>query len=361
MKMRIVFVLCCLILLSSCGSKSDDQLTVGVLVPLTGEAAVLGKEVQQAVQLAADNYNAISDEEISVVFEDSRCFGKDAVSAFHKLVSINRVQAIVGPLCSSETLAIAPLAELNKVVVVSPASTNPSISLAGEYIFRVIPSDALQGKAGADLVWKSGLKSGAVLYVQNDYGVGLKDVFKFRLKELGGVLLAEEGYVQGSSDFRTQIAKIKEKNPEFVYLVSLPGEGGLILKQLREMQLGVSVFGAEGIRDPSVIKVAGEAAEGLVITYPQQIQSERRTTFVNLYKERYGSEPGTFAAEGYDAFNIIAVAYRGADDVSKIKDVLYKIKNFQGASGPITFDANGDVDKPYAAQIVRNGEFVDLQ
>jgi len=362
----IIFLVDSVLFFSSCTSQNHQQETevlhIGALLPLTGDAAVLGKEVQQAIQLAADRYNAGNDNHIKVYFEDTRCSGKDAVSGLQKLMSINDVQALIGPLCSSATLAVAPIAEQNAILLLSPASTNPTISDAGDYIFRVIPSDALQGKVGAELVYNQGMRNGAVIYLNNDYGVGLKNVFVDTFTALDGNIVAEEAYEVGAADFKTQITKIKQKDPSFVYIVALPGEGGQLLKQLRELQIAVPLFGAEGIKDPSVIEVAGNAAEGLIITFPQQTNSPERKTFFSAYKKLHGAEPGTFAPEGYDTFNIIAMAYEiNGGSRTKMKDALYAIKDFPGTSGIITFDAKGDVNKPYVALVVKNGEFVAFE
>jgi len=367
-KINILFIfLITILIISGCGLNSQkkitkETLTIGALLPLTGDAAVLGKEVQQAIKLAADRYNeGNSDKQINVIFEDTKCNGRDAVTGLQKMLTIDNVEALIGPICSAATLAVAPIAEQYEIILISPASTNPTISDAGDYIFRVVPSDDIQGKAGARIIYDMKFRNGAVLFTNNDYGVGLKDVFIDSFYLLGGNIVAEEAFEQGAADFKTQLTKIKQANPSFIYIVAYPGEAGILLKQIQEMDLSVGLFATEGIKDPSVLESAGEAAEGLILTFPEQVKSKEYNHFATLYLVQYDVDPGTFAAEGYDAFNIIALAYELSETPQDMKDALNALENFNGASGIITFDEHGDVDKPYIPLIVIKGEFIPFE
>ncbi len=342
-------------------TSEDTVIKIGVMMPLTGDTAVYGVGVKNAVEMAVAEINAnkmLQGKQIQLVIEDSKCLPKDASTSVNKLISEDHVLAIVGELCSSATLAAAPVAEASQTVMISPASTSPKITDAGDYIFRDIPSDALQGVVGADLVYTSGYRNVALLYINNEYGVGLKDVFKNRFLSVDGEVITEETFEQGATDFRTQLTKINDAAPDAIYLVALPAEAGLLLKQAAELGMNIPFIGTEGMKDPSVIEVAKEAAEGLVLTTPKPNSDAHNQAFVTNYKQQYGSEPALFAAEGYDAMQLLALAIKNSDGSHQgVKDALYQIKSYLGASGTITINNKGEVEKPYSYFKVENGKF----
>jgi branched-chain amino acid transport system substrate-binding protein len=160
----------------------SDEIKIGAILPLTGEAAEYGEDAKLGIDLAVEEINAaggINGKMIQVVYEDSQATPSQGVAAIQKLITVDKVPVIIGAMASSVTLAIAPIAEENKVVLLSPASTAPQITEAGDYIFRNEVSDAYGGKAQAELTWDElGIKNVAILCINNDYGVGTADTFK---------------------------------------------------------------------------------------------------------------------------------------------------------------------------------------
>ena len=332
--------------------KELSQLRVGVMVPQSGDAASYGESVKRGVQLAKKELGA---EHVVFEFEDSKCDGKEAVSSINRLISAINVTAVIGELCSSATLPAAPIAEENQVVMISPASTAPTLTEAGDFIFRTVPSDALQGTFGAQLVYDKGHRKLAVLYVNDDYGVGFDGVLKKEFPALGGEIVASEAVARQSADVRTQLTKIKNANPEAIYLISnSPDTGVTALKQIKELGIEVTVFASEGLKSDDITSAAGDAAEGMIVSSV----SSGSADFSNSHAGEYGVEPGPFAAQAYDAVKALVLASQtGATTGSEIRDALYDL-SFEGASGYIDFDQNGDITGNYEVFVVQDGKFV---
>lgn len=342
---------------------SDNEIKIGAVLPLTGPNAQWGIPPQRGALLAVEEANAdggINGKKIVLLSEDSQCEPQKGVSAFRKIISDKDIKAVLGAVCSSVTLAIAPIAEKNKIILISPASTNPKISQAGDYIFRVIPSDALRGKVFAEYLYNKGYRKVAILYINNDGGRGNRDAFAERFKQLGGKIVLEESYEQDATDVRSQLTKIKHSDAEAVVVVSYLGDTPIVMKQAKELGLSKPLyFQTEAVEDPNVLKAAGKAAEGVIYILPAPPEGKAYEEFKAKYREKYGKDPELFAAEAYDAVNLILQAIRsnnGLVDPDKIKEFLYSVKNYQGASGIITFDKNGDVLKPMAIKQIKNGK-----
>lgn len=328
-----------------------QTVKIGLMAPLTGDAASYGEGVKKGAELAKKRL----DMNIELVVEDTKCDGKEAASAANKLISVDKVATIIGELCSSATLAAAPVAEQNRVVLISPASTSPQLTTAGDYVFRTVPSDALQGDFGAKLVYGKNLQKLAVLYSNEDYGIGFNKVLTESFKQQGGEVVASEGAERGSTDLRTQLTKIKIAQPDAVYIITnSPAQAGSAIKQIRELGITASIFGAEGLKSDEVTTAAGSAAEGLIVSSVSSGNAE----FVSAHKTEFNSEPGPFSAQGHDALLALAEAVRkGGANGEAIKNALYQVE-FDGASGRIKFDANGDVAGNYDVYVVQNGQFV---
>lgn len=328
-----------------------QAVKIGFMGPLTGDAASYGESIKKGVELAKKDANI---KNLEIVYEDTKCEGKDAVSAVTKLVSVDKVAAIIGDVCSGATLAAAPVANDNKVVMISAASTSPKITDAGEYLFRVIPSDALQGEFGAQLVYDKGYRKLAILYSNEEYGVGFQEVLKKSFETRGGKVVKREAFNRNVTDVRTQLVKIKAQNPDALYLISnSPASSVAALKQLKTLRMKVAVFGSEGLKSADLLTSAKDAAEGLIITSVAVGNAE----FTEKHKKEYNADPGPFAAQGYDAFMALSkVIEKGTKTGEEIKEALGGLE-FDGVSGKIVFDSNGDVEGNYDVYTVKGGAF----
>jgi len=346
------------------GLNPAADIVIGATLPLTGDAAAWGKNTQDGIELALQGVNGqggVRGRKVRVQYEDTRALAKDAVSAYNKLVSIDKVAAIIDDSVSSCTLAMAPLATRDRVAILATGATAPSISGISPYVFRIWNSDAYEGEVAAShAVEIAGLKKLAILYINNDYGVGLRQVFAEQVQKKGGQIVATEAFDQSATDMRAQLTKIKGAAPDGIYLVGYPKEIPIALRQAKELGLNVAKIGTVAMQDEQLTKAAGDAAEGLVFPYPKEPLTEETKRFKEAFKTKYGKEPGITADVGFDAVNMIVAAMKASSGAGgdQIRDGLKSLKDFPGASGVMSFDTKGDVHKPMGMRLVKNGSFV---
>lgn len=357
----------CVLSLNSCAEKKAEIIKIGAMLPLSGDASQYGEWGKNGISLAVDEINSkggIKGNKIEVIYEDDAADPKKGVSAVNKLISIDKVKVIIGPIPSAVTLAIAPICEKNKVVVLS-SSSNPTITHAGDYIFRNWPSDDFEGLAMAEYAIKMKFNRIAVFHINNEYGLGIARVFEEQYLKLGGSVLITEAFMQGSSDMRTLLTKIKSYNPDAIYLIGHTKENGHIVKQARDLGIKAQILGTVGIEGPDFLSIAGEKAEGVVYTAPA-FDPDAQDPVIKIYQEsyvkKYGKKSEIFAATAYDALKIITLMIQKYDnDPDKIKAGLYKLKNYPGVSGVTSFDENGDVIKPVIFKTVKNKQYTIIK
>ncbi|MBI2669431.1 penicillin-binding protein activator [Candidatus Woesearchaeota archaeon] len=354
-KYAVSLLICILFLVVACAPAQQpsktDTVNIGFMAPLSGDAASYGLSILKGAQVAVEQAGVTN---VKLIAEDSKCDPKEAVSAINKLITVDKVQAIVGEVCSGATLAAAPIAEQNSVVLISSASTSPKITTAGDYIFRSVPSDAHQAAFGAELVVKK-YKKLAILYSNEEYGAGFNSVLKEAFPKLGGEIVASEAVERGSVDLRTQLTKIKNSKADAIYIISnSPDSAVAALKQIKELGINAAIFGSEGLKSQAILDGAGNAAEGMILTSV----TSGNIGFLTKHKQKYGVEPGPFAAQAHDAFKALALAIKnGAAAGPQIRNELYKV-SFDGAAGSVRFDSNGDLaTASYEVYKVEKGKF----
>jgi len=343
----------------------EESIKIGAILPLTGEIATLGQSAKTGLELAVEQINkegGINGRNLEVIFEDGRCDAKEATSAANKLVNVDKVPVIFGAVCSSGTLAAAPIVESGKTILFSPCSSSPDITNAGDYIFRNYPSDNFQGKESAKFIYNNlELKNVALLYCLSDWCMGIAEVFKPAFSELGGTVVVEESYEQTDRDLKTQLTKIKQSNPDIIYFLGYTEAAIIGLKQIKELGINAKILGADAWDDPKIAEEAKDAAEGILFTVPSTPLSEEFKTAMEV---KTGTKTITACTpQIYDGVNIIAELMRKVGtDSTKIKDELYKVTNYEGVSGIITLDKNGDlVDANYEIKTVTNGQVVPYE
>lgn len=373
----IIIVIVIAVVLISTSSKDTDEINkditnqeeivekenikIGFIGPLTGDVAAIGQAAKSSVQLAVEEINAkggIDGRLIEVIYEDAKCSGKEASNAGNKLISVNNVNYIVGSVCSSATLAVAPLAEQAQTVLISPCSSNPSITDAGDFIFRAYPSDLFQGKFAAEYVYNElDARKAAIMASQNDWSEGLKNTFKENFERLGGEITTIQEFPQASSDLRSQLTKVKQTDPDIIYMPAYPESTVNGLKQAKEMGIETSKFlGADTWVDQTIWDQAKGFSEGAMFAAPS---SDTPQEFKDKFTQRFeGQEPNLCSVQAYDIINIFAglIEELGDDPVS-VKNELYNVKDYKGVSGMITFDENGDLaTAEYDLMIVKDGK-----
>lgn len=346
-------------------AKKEKEIKIGVITPLTGEGATYGEATKRGVDLATEEINqkgGINGKKIRLVYEDDQIKPEVGTKVIQKLISIEKVPVIIGAFGSSVSLAIAPVAEKNKVVLFSASSTADALKDAGDYFFRNVPPNSKQGESAAEFaIEKLKAKNAAVLYMNNDYGISLAKAFENFFKQKGGSILITENYNPGDRDFRTQLSKIKDKQPSIVFYPGHYQESGLILKQAKELVIKSVFIGGDGSYSPELIIIAGDAAEGSYYTLMAMgygVSDEEIKRFTDVFKSKYGVEPDVYSAYAYDALKIIAQAIQnGGYNSEGIKNALYRTKDFKGVTGTTSFDKFGEVDKPFYIYKVKNGKF----
>jgi branched-chain amino acid transport system substrate-binding protein len=330
--------------LASCSKAESNSVKIGGIFPLSGQVAVYGVECKNGVDLAIEEINAaggINGKPVVLVSEDDEGNPDKTVNAFKKLSTKDGVKVVIGSLTSGCTQAITTLSQASKVVQIAPAATAPAITDAGDFIFRACFIDPFQGTVGGKFAAETlGKKRAAILYdIGNDYSVGLADNFKIAFTKAGGSIVSEESYATNDKDFNAQLTKIKNANPDVVYLPDYYGTVALIAKQLRAQGINVPMVGADGW--DGLTSNAGDEVLGGYYSNHYAVDSTEPAVkkFVESFRAKYNKDPNSFAALGYDCVYLIrdAIVAAGAEDSIAVRDALAKTDG-DYVTGHLTFD-----------------------
>jgi branched-chain amino acid transport system substrate-binding protein len=362
----VVIVALAIILVITQTKKEPGEIKIGVILPLTGPAAKYGNWTREGMEFAAEGINKQQKRiRIRILFEDTGGKPEQGVNAINKLIKYDKTPVVTGAILSQETLAVAPIAEKNKIVLLSGASSE-EIREAGDYIFRIRESSRSHGEKAAEFALTVSKQAG-VLFLNAENGISYANEFKRLYEEGGGDILLWEKYNEGETDFRTYLVKIRERDLKVVYIPGLVAEIAIILRQAKEMGISSIFISSPGAEHPKLIEIAGEAAEGLVYTYPYFDVSlgEKNSLvkeFVDGYVKKYRHNPEFLAAYGYDAIILLTeVIKKYGYKADAIKNGLYKIKKFPGVGGEFSFDEYGEVTKPVILKHVKDKEFQILK
>ncbi|NUN06349.1 MAG: ABC transporter substrate-binding protein [Bdellovibrio sp.] len=353
MKRLILAALLTLPLLVGC-TKKENEILIGEYDSLTGSDATFGLSTNKGVRLAFEEINAaggVKGKKLGLITLDDQGKNEEAASAVTRLITQNKVVAILGGVASGRSKAAAPIAQSNSVPFVSPASTNPDVTKAGDYVFRVCFIDPFQGFVMAKFSSENlKHKKVAILRdVKNDYSVGLADVFSAEFKKRGGEIVADSSYQAGDIDFKAQLTQIRSKNPDGIYVPGYYTEVGLIAQQARQLGIKAPLMGGDGWDSDKLSEIGKEAINGNYYSNHYTVESSDPavTEFIKKFKAKYNETPDALAALGYDAARILAAAIERSPDLSgkAIRDELAKTKDFGGVTGKITLNENRDAVK----------------
>ena len=358
--------------LPACSKKSESkEIKIGAILPLSGDNATYGTALKRGMDLAIDSINArggINGKKLIVIFEDSQGEPSKGVTVFNKLTKVDKVPMIIGDMFSAGTLAIAPIAEKQKVVLLSPTASAVDLTNAGDYIFRIYPSDSYDGTYLADFArTRLNANTVSIIYLQVTSIAAVSQVFKEKFESLGGKILSTESYKEGDTDFKSQLLKANSVNPDIIFIPGYLREMALQLKQAKELGIRKPFLSISTFYDSKIFELSGDASEGVLFSSPAFDTSSavpEIVKFVTLYKSRYNNQiPDILSGYGYDVVNIAAHAFTTATNITSenIKASLYQIKNYPGVTGKTSFDANGDVIKELRIMQVKNGKFVPYQ
>jgi len=350
-------------------ARDKDTITIGVILPLTGDTAVYGQSLKNGIELAVEEVNnqgGIHIKEpkgiktLELMIKDSKGSEEEGVKAINDLIFKNKIKVIIGAATSSVTLAIAPIAQENNTILLSPASSSPEISAAGDYIFRNYPSDMVEGEKMATIAVKNlDAKRICVFAINNKYGQGIKGVFIKKFRSLGGETLKVFNYMPGTMDFKEMVAEAKALNPDTVYLAGYARDLAQLLKEMQAQEfdcikISTSAFTEEGR------KLSQGADEMLIFPRCDIDLTDSRPmvqNFIKQYKLKYSEEPDYNAAYGFDSVKILAHALkRRGDDPGDVQIDLLGLQEFEGVTGIIGFDRQGDVMTYPKIFVIKDGE-----
>jgi branched-chain amino acid transport system substrate-binding protein len=350
-------------------SNETGPIKIGFIAPLSGDAAAYGEPMRNAVQVVTNQVNAaggIDGRQVEVIYEDGKCVGTNASLAAQKLATVDKVTAMIVGACSGEAMAAAPIAEENKIVLMSPAASTPALSTAGDYIFRVAPSDSASAKRMAELMVEKGYKKVAIISEQTDYGQGLKTAFEQNAQEKGIELVYNESFATDIFDFKPFGVTINKSGADALFINAQTGATATKIAKVVRDQGGKMQYFTYFLTGDDFVK-SGPTVDGTIILDVDAIANTAvNNIFMADYKAAYKADPAyaLFAVAGYDATKIIFDAIdKVGTDSTKIKNYLYKMPAYNGIMGNLTFDKNGDPvgNDVFIAKQIKNGTLVELK
>jgi branched-chain amino acid transport system substrate-binding protein len=354
--------------LSSCSrGGGGGGIKVGEFASLTGKEATFGMSSHEGTQLAIDELNAaggVLGKKIELLTEDNQTRAGESANIVNKLISRDGVVAVLGEVASSRSLEAAPICQSAKIPMITPASTNPTVTEKGDFIFRVCFTDIFQGASLANFATQS-LKAQKVAVLtdaKSDYSKGLAKYFKTQFAKNGGQIGTELDYNGGDKDFKSQLTTIRGSGAQAVFIPGYYGDVALICIQARELGITVPLFGGDGWESSDLLTIGKEAAEGYYFSThsaPDQ-GTPKMVHFVEAYKKKYGGKvPDAMAALGYDSAYVLADALKraGTTDGSKLRDALAGTKDFEGATGKFSLDPSRNAHKSAVILQIKNGKF----
>lgn len=363
----------CLALASAGGCKSSrpggatgNEIVVGEYESLTGTTATFGTSTHNGVELGIDEVNSaggVKGKPIRLITEDDQSKPDVARTVVTKLVTQDKVTAVLGEVASTRSIAAAPVCEQYKVPMISPASTNPELTKKGEFIFRVCFTDDFQAAVVAHFAHDQGYRRAAIFKdIKNDYSVAFADNFAREFQRLGGTIVGEQTYQEGDTDFKAQLNSLKAENPDTVLVPGYYSEVGTIARQAREIGLKVPLLGGDGWDSPKLVPGAGRALEGCFFSnhyFSTELKDPDVQRFISAYTQKYGDKPDALAALGYDAARLLADAMKRAKslDGPTLRDAIAATTDFPGVTGKITLDANRNARKAALILQIRGDSF----
>lgn len=336
--------------LSACNASvtpSDTTpIKLGLISPLTGDAAAIGNDILDGTKMAVDEVNAaggIDGRMIELIAEDGKCNGTDAASAAQKLVNVDKVVSIVGGFCSGETLAASPIVEAAKVTLLSPGSSSPAITTAGEYVFRNYPSDALRTVAMAKHFNEEGWKKVAIISENTDYATALRDAL---VKNVGAEnVVFNETVDPGTKDYRSLLTRMKGVQFDvFVPNGQSDSTDAAMIAQYVEQGMTKPMVGKDTTDSLTVVDIAADAAEGVQLVNVASFGEN--TDFEDDFTAKFGAPQSSisWAALAYDAAGVTFEAMKNAGITGEeIKGYFDTLEGYDGIIGTFSFDENGDV------------------
>lgn len=373
MKKFLTVLLICLMattLFAACTKTDSNEIRIGINYELSGDNATYGQGSVEGIELAIEEINAaggINGKLIKPFKVDNNSNSSEATTLATKLITQDKVIAILGPATSGCFKAQIPVANKNKVPVASGSATAEDVTVTAdgkvqEYAFRICFNDSFQGRVMANFASENLSAKNAVIIMDSssDYGKGLAKNFKDTFTASGGTIVAEEAYVKNDTDFNAILTKIRGMNFDVIYIPGYYNEAGLIIKQARALGINTPILGADGFDSPTLVELAGaEALNDIYFTnhYSSLDKDPKVVSFIETFKKKYGKEPDAFNALGYDLAKFVADAIGRAEKLTgeAVKKALEATEGFEGITGTLSVDENHNPVKSIVVIKLENG------
>ena len=349
----------------TCSISFAKEVKIGVIMPMSGPIGGFGQSAMEGLELMNKMAPKLKNgDDVKLILVDNKSDKIESANAASKLISSDKVTAIIGALTSTNTMAMTKLAENAKIPVVAPVATNILVTKRKDYVSRVCFSDAFQGEVAANFAIKNLKLKKAVLItdVKNDYSIGISKIFKRTYPKLGGEILQNAKINAGDTDFKAMLSNIKALNPELIFFPIYSAEAGLIAKQAKQLGITAKFLGTDGMTaDDVFFKAGGDAVEGFYATDLYSSSAPKTTElskkYAQTYKEELKKEVHPFGVLAADSYNVILNAMNSCEDPSDsvcVNKNIRATKNFAGASGVITLQG-GDAVRSAVINQIKNG------
>ncbi|WP_018904361.1 ABC transporter substrate-binding protein [Variovorax paradoxus] len=351
---------------------TNDPVRLGVMLPLTGPAALAGSSILEGIRFAADEANAkggVNGRKVQLFIENDEGSSTKGVTAVRKLVESDRVVAISGTYVSAVALAASKVAREFKVPMVSAGSTSSNVTDANTsgdpWFFRAFPgSDEQAEQSARDIVKKLNAKKVALIQENSIYGSSLAEQMKKVIPQYGGQIVGVEAYNPDERDFYSVLTKIRTKQPDAIYIAGLMDAGAQIIKQSREAGLKAALVGSGSMMSDKLIELAGPASEGFAVSsmFEPSTPNKVGQAFTASWRQKMKKEPDVYSALGYDSMHLLIEAARRAPKVdgASMQSTLKGMKDVplvQGPDGTVAkFDDKGSCSFKIGLAVVRNGK-----
>lgn len=356
-----------LFLTAGSASLAGDSIRIGLSAPITGNYAEFGENFRYSAAMATKRINALGGilgKKVELVIMDSKGDPKEAALIAQKLVEDPTVVAEVGDFTSTCCMAAAPIYERAGLVQISPTSSHPDFAPSGEYMFGIIGTQAAEGPFNVKYTGMEylGVKKVGVVYINNDWGQVSMQEFVNAAGREGLEISAVELFMEAERDYVAVLNKIRQSNPDGIFIVAHYNEAAAICRQIRKMGWNIKKFSPSSIFSAKMIELGGASVEGIAANtiFALEDPDPKVQEFIKEFRSVANRDPNMHAACAYDSFNMVfeAIKKAGSFDRKAIRDALAATKDFDGVTGKLTFTEVGDISRKYMIMVIEDGKWV---
>lgn len=364
-KLLISFLLIFLLLIGCNQNESkkeaieDQKIKIGISLPLTGEASIYGKAMKNGILLAYDTLK--NKDKIELVFKDDKGKAQHSINAINSLL-LNNIDVVIGGAQTKTAEPILPILEKKQILLISPFATSKDFDTSSSYFLRMAASDIYDASRLSEYIKENYIENTtiAIFYTNSAYGEGIKELFEKEMNANNYKIVFSEAFNEGDRTFRSKLQKIKELAPKLLFIPGYYAEITTIIKEIHEIGLKTQIIGTSSFNDEKLLKNKRlkNAIENIVFTYPSfDIDNAKGDTldFLKIYKKKFGINADIFAANSYDALILIDKAIEKKKKRTSLKEAIYSVDSFDGVSGFINFDKNGNILRNFDIYKVING------